>query len=250
MDCGKSLIVADGVWFGVGGRDVLCGEVLHIRTGEVLAVCGGNGAGKTTLLKILAGLLSPDDGKVHYHFNNTVNDDNGGGDLINQNKADNHGGDIDDWREEVIYIGHKTGLCAQLTPLENMRVLASMRDRPPMCDMTEALAAWNADMDIPCARLSAGQLRRAALARLSVLAARVWLLDEPLVSLDSAGRERFFDSLRRHLTSGGGAAISCHHHNELPDDISRAACVIKLFNASSDSQTGAVSNTGTIQTQQ
>lgn len=219
MDCGEGLIVAGGVWFGVGGRDVLCAESLHIGEGEVIAVCGENGAGKTTLLKILAGLLMPDDGEVHYPFNRRDNDDNGG--------------DVDDWREEVIFIGHKTGLCAQLSPLENMRVLASMRERAPMMDMAEALTEWNADMDIPCARLSAGQLRRAALARVSVLAARVWLLDEPLASLDAAGRERFFVALRRHLAGGGAAAISCHHQNELPDDLSSVMRVIQLSNHSS-----------------
>lgn len=201
------LIVADGVCFSAAGREVLRGESLSVIGGGLLVICGGNGAGKTTLIKILAGLLPPDDGNIRYHFD---------------------GGNIDNWREDVIYIGHKTGLCPELTPMENLRVFASMRARPPVLDLSAALAEWNAGINIPCARLSAGQLRRAALSRLSALAGRVWLLDEPTASMDAGGREHFFVKLRHHIQGGGAAAISCHHHNELPDDLTKAAGIIRL----------------------
>ena len=130
----------------------------------------------------------------------------------------------DDNRECFIYIGHKTGYCGELTPLENLRAITALRNKPPQCNLSAALALWNADIDMQCARLSAGQLRRAAMARLSVCAAQMWLLDEPLASLDFAGRAHFYNALQQHLNNGGSAAISCHNDNELPN----AAKVIRL----------------------
>ena len=39
---------------------------LSVKHGEILSVLGENGSGKTMLLRLLAGLLHPDDGEVHY----------------------------------------------------------------------------------------------------------------------------------------------------------------------------------------
>jgi heme exporter protein A len=58
--------------------------------------------------------------------------------------------------------------------------------------------------------LSAGQKRRLALARLSVLGAALWLLDEPTVGLDAAAVERFGLMLASHR-AGGGVVVAATH---------------------------------------
>jgi heme exporter protein A len=64
--------------------------------------------------------------------------------------------------------------------------------------------------DRPAAHLSAGQKRRAGLARLIVSGRPVWMLDEPTVSLDAASVRLFADLVRAHLAAGGIAVIATH----------------------------------------
>ncbi len=64
--------------------------------------------------------------------------------------------------------------------------------------------------DEPVRRLSAGQKKRAALARLLLLPATLWLLDEPYANLDRSGIARVNRLLETH-TAGGGAALVTSH---------------------------------------
>jgi heme exporter protein A len=58
--------------------------------------------------------------------------------------------------------------------------------------------------------LSAGQKRRAGLARLMVTGRPIWVLDEPTVSLDIAAVGMFADAVRAHLDGGGMALLATH----------------------------------------
>ena len=58
------ILEAHGLTKRYGRRVVLDGATLTVSSGEMIGISGGNGAGKSTLLKILAGFLSPDDGKL------------------------------------------------------------------------------------------------------------------------------------------------------------------------------------------
>ena len=56
----------EGVGLALAGRQVLRQLSLRISPGERVVVLGVNGCGKTTFLKVLAGLLFPDAGSIHY----------------------------------------------------------------------------------------------------------------------------------------------------------------------------------------
>jgi heme exporter protein A len=69
---------------------------------------------------------------------------------------------------------------------------------------------------VPLRRLSAGQRRRVALARLSLMDAALWILDEPSSNLDAAGQGLLVELLERHLGTGGLAVVATHQELVLP----------------------------------
>jgi heme exporter protein A len=71
--------------------------------------------------------------------------------------------------------------------------------------------------DRPGRYLSAGQRRRAALARVASSGAPIWLLDEPASGLDEPSRGALHATLREHMKNGGLAVISNHGDIHLPN---------------------------------
>jgi heme exporter protein A len=63
----------------------------------------------------------------------------------------------------------------------------------------------------PVRTLSAGQKRRVALAGLLLMAAPLWLLDEPTTNLDTEGQRLVGTLIEEHL-AGGGLAVAAIHH--------------------------------------
>ena len=169
-----------------GGRLVLHGVGFALAPGEVLVLRGPNGAGKSTLLRVLAGLV-PARGRVAL-----------GGRVL----------DRDARAEAVAYAGHLDAVKPPLSVEENLRFWAGVLGG----DASRALAALDlATMaERPAHLLSAGQKRRLGLARLMLAPRRLWLLDEPTVSLDEDAVTRLLDAVRGHCAGGGMAVIATH----------------------------------------
>ncbi len=169
-----------------GGRVIFAGLGFHLAAGEALLVKGPNGAGKSTLLRALAGLLPL-----------------AGGDIRITPATEAR-------RAELChYIGHADALKPALTLAENLSFYAALLGGG---DIAAAMARLGlvAIADLPAAYLSAGQKRRAALARLVAVARPIWLLDEPLTALDAASQAVVGDLMRDHLAAGG-LIISATH---------------------------------------
>ena len=64
--------------------------------------------------------------------------------------------------------------------------------------------------DVPVRLLSAGQAKRAALARVVASGAPLWLLDEPLNALDGDGAARLASLIERHRGTGGAVLAASH----------------------------------------
>jgi heme exporter protein A len=79
-------------------------------------------------------------------------------------------------------------------------------------DIVHALSVMNLKTlhDRFAAHLSAGQKRRLGLARFLVTGCKIWIMDEPTVSLDASSTELFQNMLSTHLASGGIAVIATH----------------------------------------
>ncbi len=162
-----------------GGVPVLSGVSFAVAAGEAALLRGPNGSGKTTLLRTLAGLQPPLAGEVSVP------------------------------PEEVAYAAHADGLKPTLTVRENLAFWAAIYGTGPVAEAMNRFRL--ADLSGRMAgALSAGQKRRLGLARLLVTGRKVWLLDEPTVSLDAGSVALFAEAVRGHLAAGGLALIATH----------------------------------------
>ena len=168
-----------------GGRVLLRGFSLSLNAGEPVVLTGPNGSGNTTLLRALAGLVRPAGGAI--------------------TRTPGEAG--------IAFLGHADGLkpsetvAAMLESWTRLHGEAAERARLDAV-MRRLAVAHLARRD--CARLSAGQKRRAALAR-TVLANRpIWLLDEPAAPLDTGSKARLAELVAEHRAGGGLVVASTH----------------------------------------
>ena len=178
-----------------GDRRLFRGLNLSLDRGQLLRVEGANGSGKTSLLRLLAGLGLPAAGEVHWQ----------GRPIRRQREA---------YAQDLLYLGHLGGLKDELTPVENLQIEAGLSGLSRVDDaaIAEALAQWGLvrQTRLPLRVLSAGQKRRAVLARLSLSTARLWILDEPFNALDVDAVALLGRRLEAHVAGGGLAVVTSH----------------------------------------
>ncbi|MEP7130204.1 MAG: heme ABC exporter ATP-binding protein CcmA [Sphingomicrobium sp.] len=174
----SALLRFDGVALTRGGR--LLFEDLHLALGpgERLQVAGPNGCGKSSLIRLAAGLLRE------------------------------HGGRIE--RTKLALADDGLALDREL-PLRRALMFWKSPVEPAMDALGLAHLA-----DVPVRLLSAGQAKRATLARVAASGAPLWLLDEPLNALDTDGADRLGRLIAAHLASGG--AVLTASHQPLPGE--------------------------------
>jgi heme exporter protein A len=123
------------------------------------------------------------------------------------------------FRRAVLYLGHPPASKDELTPLENLALALALDGLPTEeADLLEALdrVGLRGREHIPVRHLSAGQRRRALLARLLLRPAALWVLDEPFGALDTAAIDLLCHLLDAHLTRGGIAVLTSHQPVPLP----------------------------------
>jgi heme exporter protein A len=177
-----------------GGRILFRGLSFALRGGERLRLAGPNGSGKTSLLRILCGLLSPTSGSVSWQ-----------------------GAEIRRLREEysrqLVYIGHAAALKDDLTAAENLAITCRLAGLAVSSRaIQEALDRFGLPHDpLPARRLSQGQRRRAALARLALSELLpLWLLDEPFAALDASAIGLVEALIDAYAARGGSVVFTSH----------------------------------------
>ena len=175
-----------------GGRNLFRGLSFGVGQGRALCIEGANGAGKTSLLRMLAGFLAPAEGVICLRTN--------GGEVMDGEERGKFAG----------WLGHHDAVKAQMTVRETLAFYSLLYGAGG--DIGSALEAVGLARlaDLPGQYLSAGQKKRVALARLKLGGRPLWLMDEPLASLDAAGKTIAAGLVSAHCASGGIAVIATH----------------------------------------
>jgi heme exporter protein A len=108
------------------------------------------------------------------------------------------------------YVGHLDVVKPAFTVEENLRFWANLYGVPKDVDVALERMELEYLKDVPGAYLSAGQKRRAALARLLIGKRPLWIMDEPTVSLDVEGVAMVVALMKEHCAEGGMLMVTTH----------------------------------------
>lgn len=191
-----------------GGIPLLSDVCFEVGSGQALIIRGPNGLGKTTLLRTIAGLQPALTGQV------TAPEDS------------------------IVYAAHADGIKATLTVRENLSFWANIFAFPSIEDALKAFDLIELRNRM-AGTLSAGQKRRLGLARLAVTGRKIWILDEPTVSLDTLSVQKFAGIIKAHVSGGGIALLATHIDLGLEDsarvlDLSQFKAKVELQHSSDE----------------
>jgi heme exporter protein A len=177
-----------------GHRPLFAPATFTLGPGQALHVLGDNGVGKTSLLRIVCGLSPAHSGEVLWD-----------GQPTQPSSAAFH--------SNVFYLGHGLSLKEELTAVENLMADAAVAGRALSITHTlDALGRMGLKgrEHLPLRVMSQGQKRRVALARLLVSTAKLWVLDEPFVALDTRAVDHLRGLLGAHVSAGGMVLFTSH----------------------------------------
>jgi iron(III) transport system ATP-binding protein len=192
----------EGIGKTFGATRVIADVSLEIAPGEIVALLGPSGCGKTTTLRCLAGLETPDEGRI------TI------GERVLFDAATGTGVPAENRNVGLMFQSY--AIWPHMTIFENVAYGLRVKRRPSeeiARRVGEALAAVNLGEKagrFP-ATLSGGEQQRVALARSMVTQPSVLLMDEPLSNLDLKLRERMRLELREMLKRLGVTAVYVTH---------------------------------------
>jgi multiple sugar transport system ATP-binding protein len=176
----------------------ICDLSLKIGDGEFVALLGPTGAGKTTTLRLVAGLEMPDSGSIRID----------GRDVTGEAPAD----------RDVAFVFQQYSLYPHLTVFENMAfaLRAPIRRVPEVhirakVEEVARLLHIETKLQNKATQLSGGQMQRVAIGRALVRSPSIYLMDEPLSSLDAKLRGEMRLELRRIQTDLGATILYVTH---------------------------------------
>ena len=187
------------------GRVLLRQIDFELHSSEILLLKGGNGTGKSTLLRSLAGLMAWRAGVLEW---------------CGQTVLARHA----DFQQQLAYLGHQCAMNDALSGLENLRFALGLQgvtwSAKGTLQVLEQLGVSDAARR-PVGRLSQGQRRRIAIARVMLSQRPLWLLDEPDNALDADGSALIAGILDAHAKAGGMSIVVSHRGLGVPQALQK-----------------------------
>lgn len=181
-----------------------------VAAGEVFTIIGPNGAGKTTTLEMIEGLVTPDQGEIHF-------------------------GDMN-WGKHAVAIKMKIGVQPQssamfdlLTPEENLDLFATFYEKARPTEEILELINLTEHRKNQVKKLSGGQRQRLAIGLAMISDPDIIFLDEPTTGLDPQARRHIWDIILE-LKKLGKTTILTTHYMEEAEKLSDRVCIVDQGN--------------------
>ena len=169
---------------------------LSLTPGNITILKGKNGSGKTTLLKTILNIIEPSHGSIYWK-----------GKLIKKN--------LYDFYNHVTYIADTTSSLRKLTIEDNINIwkkffISKINDT----QIETALKTLKLDnyLNKKVGELSFGESKKLEFLRLVIESKNVWILDEPLSSLDEDSVELIKQTFEDHVAKEGSIIFSSHQN--------------------------------------
>ena len=196
-----------------------------LADGEQAALIGTSGSGKTTLLHLIAGILAPDSGSIHFSF----------ADQTNVNLAALTEAERDIFRGRHIgYIFQTHHLLPGFTALENVFLGMSFTGRPadkPWAKRLLQEVGLSDRLDYKPAKLSVGQQQRVAVARALANRPQLVLADEPTGALDEKNAQQVLDLIRKLCAEVQASLLLVSHDLNIARQLPRVISLAELNSA-------------------
>ncbi len=184
----ESMLEVHSLKKSFGDVHAVKGVSFEVGRGEVFGLVGPDGAGKTTTMRILAAILSPDEGTVKILNLNPV---------LNSEKI----------HDQIAYMSQRFGLYQDLTVEENMKFYADMYGvkKKDLKASMEKLLDWSSLTEFrkrPAGKLSGGMKQKLGLACALIHTPQLLLLDEPTNGVDPVSRKEFWNLLYKLVEDG------------------------------------------------
>jgi len=193
-------LVAEGLVKRFGAVVAVQQVSVSVASGEVVGLLGPNGAGKTTTLRMLAGILTPDEGRVLI-----------GGTDIHEHPLEA--------KRRLGFLSGDTQLYQRLSTIEVLRYFGRLYSVAPgtlearITQLVDELEMRDFARR-PCSTLSTGQKQRANIARAFLHEPDLLILDEPTAALDVVSGQFIVESIRRQRAAGRAVLFSTHIMSE------------------------------------
>jgi lipopolysaccharide export system ATP-binding protein len=204
------LIQTHGLVKQYGGRRVVNGVDIHVRTGEVVGLLGKNGAGKTTTFYMIVGLVTPTEGHVYMGAEDVTR-------MPMYRRA----------RRGIGYLPQEESIFRKLTVEENLLAILETLpmtedERDARCD--ELLKDFGLEhvRENVAVTLSGGEKRRVTIARALVTSPTLLLLDEPFSGVDPMAVHDIQEIILHLKERGLGVLITDHNVRETLSVVDRA----------------------------
>ena len=197
----KISIELDGVSFSYGEKPVLREVTVSVATGEFVCLLGPNGAGKTTLAQLIAGELSPTEGRVFL----TAGDAS-----VDLTRVRRHIAYLpQDLQDPPFVTVRELVSLGRFSPKRSLGWRVSAKDREVVQECIDRCLAESL-ADRPFAQLSGGEKQRVWLAFCLAQQREFILLDESLHKIDYSKRDLFFSMLGNLAEDGKGVVLITH----------------------------------------